>query len=64
MSMKALKEYNSPELDIVLILGKDGVMLGEGEGSTDDQFSRTIDHHDDDDSGLSRRQRNVWDEED
>ena len=64
MSMKQLQAYNSPEMTVIEIMGKDGVMIGiESEGN-EQQLSRTTDHYDnDDETDGSRSVQSVWDDE-
>lgn len=62
--MKNSKQYNSPDLSVIEITEKEFVMIGGGEGSTPDQFSRDTKPYDNEDADVSsRRQSNVWDEE-
>lgn len=63
--MNKLQKYNTPEMTVVEIMGKDGVMIGiESEGN-DGQLSRTANPYtdDNDSAGASRYSHNVWDEE-
>ena len=63
MNKKSLQRYNCPEVDVIEITEKYGVMQNIGNDSTTEDLSRTANHHDDDDADLSRRQRTVWEED-
>ena len=63
MNKKTLQRYSRPEMDVIEIVEKYGVMQNIGDGSTIEDLSRTANHHDSDDADLSRHQRTVWDEE-
>lgn len=63
--MKRLQTYNSPEMTVIEMTAIYGVMQNIGEGSTPEDLSRTATPHTDEDdpTGASRSQRNVWDED-
>lgn len=60
--MKDFKQYNSPDLSVIELTEKYGVMQIIGEGSTHEALSReTKPYTDDNDSaGASRYSHNVW----
>ena len=64
--MKKLQEYLNPEIEVIDMREKYDLMVGgDPNTSTQDQFARPITHHTDEDdpTGASRSQRNVWDED-
>ena len=61
--MKKKNVYDNPAIEVIEITAKYGVMTGIGDQSIDEQLSRTTDHYEEGDATPSRRQRNVWEEE-
>lgn len=62
--MKDFKQYSSPDLSVIELTEKYGVMQNIGEGSTHEVLSRDTKPYDNEDAvASSRRQSNVWGEE-
>lgn len=61
--MKKLQAYDRPEMVVVEIAGKDGVMLEIHSEGGDGQLSRRGDSYDDNENAAARHQRTVWDED-